>query len=162
MSCGSEADNHAIVGALQVEEARRREAGEPPSPPPHIVTSVIEHPAVIECLKALEAVGRVAVTWLGVDESGRVSATEVATAVTTKTVLVTIMHSNNEVGSLQPIGEIVRLLRTCSLRPDVLVHTVSPKSGAGLKLASLAQPPAPRPCRGRQPSPTPHRRSARL
>ena len=52
-------DNHAIFGALQLEEARRRAAGDPASPPPHIVSSVIEHPAVIECLKALEAAGRV-------------------------------------------------------------------------------------------------------
>ena len=104
MSCGSEADNHAIMGALMLEEARRREAKEPAMPLPHVVSSLIEHHAVIECLKALEATGRVTVTWLGVDAGGRVAPKEVAAAVKTNTVLVTIMHSNNEVGALQPVA----------------------------------------------------------
>lgn len=98
------------------------------------MTSAIEHPAIVECLNALQAAGRVDVTWVGVDSTGRVAAREVAAAVRSSTVLVTVMHSNNEVGTVQPIAEICRLIRTCSLKPDVLIHTDAAQSVGKLPL----------------------------
>ena len=80
-SCGSEADNHAIYGALAAEEARRR-AGATSKKLPHVVTSNIEHPAIEECLKVLEAEGRLRATYVPCDGEGRVGADAVAAAVT--------------------------------------------------------------------------------
>ena len=97
--CGSEADNHAILGVIEDDEARRRREG-PASAGgslPHVVTSNVEHPAVTECLEALKAAGRLEVTYVPVDREGRVEASAVAAAVTPRTLLVTVMHSNNEV-----------------------------------------------------------------
>lgn len=94
-ACGSESDNHAIVGALEAAEAARR-AGTATGLP-HFVASNIEHPAIIECLEALRRVGRLEVTYVAADGEGRVSADGVVRALTPQTVLVSIMHSNNEV-----------------------------------------------------------------
>ncbi len=127
-ACGSEADNHAIVGALELEEARRRAA--PPSaassPPPHVVISAIEHPAVDKCVAALEATGRLTATRVAVDAEGLVDAADVAAAVTERTILVSVMHSNNEVGSVQPIARIAAAARAAC--PGVLVHTDAAQS----------------------------------
>lgn len=67
------------------------------SPVQHVVSSAIEHPAITKCLDHLAAEGRVEVTYVGVDEEGRVSAEEVVEAFRPETALVTVMHSNNEV-----------------------------------------------------------------
>ena len=157
LSCGSEADNHAIVGPLQLEEGRRRAAHGTGAelPLPHAVSSVIEHPAVVECLAILEAVGRLRVTRVGVDFEGRVSAAEVAAAVTPETVIVTIMHSNNEVGSLQPIEEIVRLIRSGSTNPDVLIHTDAAQS-VGKVCCTILHP-----MQATHPQDVPHKHSTR-
>ena len=99
--CGSEADNHAILGVIEDHEARQRQRGRGGGAPlPHVVTSNIEHPAITECLEALRAAGRLEVSYVPVDEEGRVAAAAVAAALTEHTVLVTVMHSNNEVGEL--------------------------------------------------------------
>lgn len=66
-------------------------------PVQHVVSSAIEHPAITKCLDHLAAEGKVEVTYVGVDEEGRVSAEEVVGAFRPETALVTIMHSNNEV-----------------------------------------------------------------
>ena len=127
--CGSEADNHAIIGAVEMEEARRRAAGggkAGDAPLPHVVTTNIEHPAIERCLEHLQAAGRVEVTYVPVDDEGRVSASAVGAAVTPNTVLITVMHSNNEVGSVQPIADIVAAAR--NVNPDVLVHTDAAQS----------------------------------
>jgi len=91
-SGGSESDNHAIVGVVEA-----RGGG-------HVVTSVVEHPAVLEPLRALEAAGRIRLTVVGVDGSGRVDPEEVIAALCPDTVLVTVMLANNEVGTLQPVA----------------------------------------------------------
>jgi cysteine desulfurase len=97
--CGSEADNHAILGVIEDYEARQRQGGRGGGAPlPHVVTSNIEHPAITECLEALRAAGRLEVSYVPVDEEGRVAAAAVAAALTEHTVLVTVMLSNNEVG----------------------------------------------------------------
>lgn len=71
----------------------------PENPPPlqHVVSSVIEHPAITKCLDHLAAEDRVEVTYVGVDGEGRVSVEEVVGALRPDTALVTVMHSNNEV-----------------------------------------------------------------
>src|SRR4029077_4394152 len=84
----------------------------------HIITAVTEHKAVIDPCKRLERDGY-QVTFLPVDKEGRVSAEQVAAALTDKTILVTIMAANNEIGTLQPIGAIGKL---CKQR-GVLFHT---------------------------------------
>lgn len=93
------------------------------NPDPHIVTSTIEHPSVLKTLDYLEKQGRVRVTRVGVDRHGMVSPAEVLAAVTPQTVLVSIMHSNNEVGTLQPIHEI-----GAALPADVPLHTDAAQS----------------------------------
>ena len=126
-ACGSEADNHAVVGALQIEEHRRRVAGQDHKLPlPHVVISAIEHPAIDKCVQALEAAGRISATRVPVDTEGCVSPGDVAAAVTDHTILVSVMHSNNEVGSIQPIASIAAAAR--SICPGVLVHTDAAQS----------------------------------
>jgi len=94
-SGGSEANNLAIKGYF----FRNRHMGN------HIITSKIEHPAIMNPCKFLEQMGA-RVTYVGVDRYGRVSPEEIERAITKDTILITIMHSNNEVGTLQPIRDI--------------------------------------------------------
>jgi len=89
----------------------------------HIITSRIEHPAVLEPCRYLEKQGH-AVTYLPVDSFGMVSPDDLAKAISLKTVLVTIMHSNNEVGTLQPIQELSRIAAS----RNVLFHTDAAQS----------------------------------
>ena len=120
-ACGSESDNHAIVGALEAEEARRLAAGEGDGLRlPQVVTSNIEHPAIEQCLEALQKAGRLEVVYVPCDGEGRVSADAVAAACTPSTILVTVMHSNNEVGSVLPVAEIARAVK--AQFPSVLVQ----------------------------------------
>ena len=99
-SGGTEADNLSIRGVLGASERPRK----------HIVTSTIEHHAVLNTCQALEAEG-VAVTYVSVDPGGVVNPEDVRRALTPDTVLITIMHANNELGTLQPIAEIAALAR---------------------------------------------------
>lgn len=94
-SCGSESDNLAIIGAATANARRGK----------HLITTQIEHPAVIESMRFLEAHG-FEVTYLPVDANGIVTAQQVADAVREDTVLVSIMHVNNEIGSVMPVAEI--------------------------------------------------------
>jgi cysteine desulfurase len=105
-SC-TEASNIAILGAARAQPIRR-----------HLITSAVEHPAVIEPMRQLEREG-FELTVVGVDEFGRVNAGEVAAAIRDDTGLVSIMAANNEVGTTQPIGEIGAV---CEAR-GVLFHT---------------------------------------
>ncbi|MBR2930693.1 MAG: cysteine desulfurase NifS [Clostridia bacterium] len=98
-SCGTESDNWAIKGAAY----RMRKKGRD-----HIVTTKIEHHAVLNTCAALEAEG-FSVTYVGVDEQGRVLLDELREAVTERTALVSVMYANNEIGTLQPIDEVVRI-----------------------------------------------------
>ncbi len=104
---GTESDNFAIFGTFEASPGRDE-----------FVTSAIEHPAVIEAAKALEARG-VKVTYLPVDAYGTVDLDELRSALTPKTALVSIMHANNEIGTIQPIADIVRIAR----ERGVAVHT---------------------------------------
>ena len=98
-SCGTESDNWAIKGAAKRLRAKGRD---------HIVTSAIEHHAVLNACAALEREG-FSVTYVGVDADGVVKLDELREAVTDKTALVAIMYANNEVGTLQPISEIAEI-----------------------------------------------------
>ena len=98
-SCGTESDNWAIRGAAM----RMKSKGKT-----HIVTSKIEHHAVLHTCEALEREG-FDVTYVGVDADGIVDLDELRSAVTEKTALVAIMYANNEVGTIEPIEEIVEI-----------------------------------------------------
>jgi cysteine desulfurase len=99
-SGGTEADNFAIKGVAFANEGRGN----------HIITSSIEHHAVIETCQFLSR-RRFRVTRLPVDEYGLVTPDDVRRAVTSKTILVSVMQANNEMGSIQPIAEIGRITR---------------------------------------------------
>ena len=109
-SGGTEADNAAIRGVAAARAGDGR----------HIITSAIEHHAVLEPLEALEREGW-EVTILPVDGEGFVDPGAVQAAVRDDTVLVTIMAANNEVGTLQPLAEIARAVK--ERNPETLVHT---------------------------------------
>lgn len=106
-SGGSESNNTAIRGVV----AARGEG--------HVVTSAVEHPAVLEVVRALEREGRISLTVVGVDRCGRVDPTEIARSLRSDTVLVTLMLANNEVGTLQPVAEIAELCRS----RGIVLHT---------------------------------------
>ena len=116
---GSEADNLAIKG---IAYAQRRRGN-------HIITSAIEHHAVLHTCQRLEQEGYT-VTYLPVDEHGMVSPADVEAAITDQTALVTIMYANNEVGTIQPIAEIGRICRA----HRVPFHTDAVKAGGLLDL----------------------------
>lgn len=99
-SGGSEANNLALKGVFFASRRARR----------HIVTTRVEHPAVVEPCRFLERFGAT-VTWLPVDRFGRVDPDDLRRALTRDTILVSIMHANNEVGTLQPIDACARVAR---------------------------------------------------
>jgi cysteine desulfurase len=99
-SGGTESINHAVKGVAFANESKGK----------HIVTSNIEHNAVLRTLRALKLMDY-RVTSVPVDEYGRVNPTDVAEAIRDDTILVTIMHSNNEIGTIQPIAEIAQITR---------------------------------------------------
>ena len=105
---GTEADNQALVGT---SVARERKGN-------HIITSAIEHHAVLHTAEFLQNRG-LAVTYLPVDSTGMVDPADVRAAITKSTILVSIMHANNEIGTVQPIEEIGAI---CKER-EVLLHT---------------------------------------
>ncbi len=107
-SGGTESVNHAIKGVALANEDRGK----------HIITSNIEHNAVIRSLRRLKSAG-FAVTSLPVDSSGRVKPRDVSDAITKDTILVSVMHSNNETGTIQPIEEIGAITR----EKKVIFHT---------------------------------------
>lgn len=111
---GSESDNLAIRGAALA----LRHRGD------HIITQVTEHPAVLNTCRALAQLHGFRVTYVPVDQTGRVNPQDIEAAIDEKTVLVTIMHANNETGTLQPITEIAQIAR----RHGILMHTDAAQS----------------------------------
>jgi cysteine desulfurase len=112
-SGGSESNNHALKGVFFTNRKPRA----------HIITTQIEHPAICSPCRFLECLGA-AVTYLPVDGFGRVDPDEVRRAITPHTVLVSIMHANNEVGTIQPISDISRITR----ERGILFHTDAAQS----------------------------------
>ncbi len=107
-SCGTEADNTAIRSALAAQPDKR-----------HIVTTRVEHPAVLSLCKFLERSQGYRVTYLGVDSEGRLNMQELADSLTADTAIVSIMWANNETRVLIPIPEIAKLARA----RGILMHT---------------------------------------
>ena len=112
-SGGTESNNHAIKGVFDAYGKIGN----------HIITSQIEHPAILEVCHYLEKKGT-EVTYLPVDGKGLVSVSAVEAAVTARTILITIMHANNEVGTIQPIAEIARIAKA----QGILLHTDAAQS----------------------------------
>lgn len=100
VSGGTEADNLAILGTVRASTRNAR----------HVITSSIEHPAVLNTCAQLEREG-VEVTYLAVGSSGVVDPEDVRRALRPETVLISIMHANNEIGTIQPVGEIAAIAR---------------------------------------------------
>jgi cysteine desulfurase len=113
-SGGSESDNQAIKGIAFAH----RERGN------HLITSQIEHPAVLNTCRYLEARHGFRITYLPVDGDGLVDPAAVEAAITPQTILITIMHANNEVGTLEPIAEIGRLAH----QHGIALHTDAAQS----------------------------------
>lgn len=109
-SCGTEGDNWAVAAA--VDHGRRRGR--------HIITTAIEHAAVLEPIKALEWKGYT-VARLKPDRQGRIRPEELAAALGEETVLVSVMLVNNELGTIQPVAECARMVK--AFCPDILFHT---------------------------------------
>ncbi len=100
-SGATESDNLAIKGALEMY----KEKGD------HIITSSTEHRAVIDTAKALEAKGKATVTYLPVDKFGMVNPEDVRKAITDKTVLISVMLANNEIGTINPVKDIGKIAK---------------------------------------------------
>jgi cysteine desulfurase len=101
MGCGTEADNFAVKGIAHRYRKRGR----------HIIISPVEHPAVHEAVMFLRKEGGYDVTMVPVDDVGAVSVADVEAAMRDDTILVSVMHGNNEIGTINPIGEIGALCR---------------------------------------------------
>jgi len=112
-SGGTESNNHAIksIGGSRFSRGA------------HIITSIVEHPAVLEVCRYMERHG-FSVTRLPVDRFGMVDPADVAAAITPETVMISIMHANNEVGTIQPIAEIAGIAKG----KGILVHTDAAQS----------------------------------
>ena len=108
-SGGTEADNLAIIGAAL---ANKRNGN-------HLITSVIEHPAVLEAMDYLEEQG-FEITYLPVNKMGRIESNQLKQALREDTILVSIMHTNNEIGSIQPIAELGEIIK--EYNPSILFH----------------------------------------
>ncbi len=108
-SGGTESDNLAIIGAARANNRQGK----------HLITTQIEHPAVLQTMRYLESEGYT-VTYLPVDKSGRIRLEDLEKAITPETILVSIMHTNNEIGSLQPIAEAGALIKR--INPKTLFH----------------------------------------
>ncbi len=100
-SGATESDNLAIKGVVEFYKDKGN----------HVITCVTEHKAVLDSCRALERAGKATVTYLPVDRYGMVDPDDVRKAITDKTVLITIMYANNEIGTIHPVGEIGRLAK---------------------------------------------------
>jgi cysteine desulfurase len=112
-SGGSEANNYAIKGVYYALRGKSN----------HIITSQIEHPAVSKPCEFLRKQGA-AVSYIGVDSNGRVSPEEIERLITDGTILISIMHANNETGVIQPINEISKIAK----KYNILFHTDAAQS----------------------------------
>lgn len=108
-SGGTESNNTIIRGIANLNKKRKN----------HIISTVIEHPSVLNTLKDLELEG-FEITYLNVDENGKIDLNELKESIKPSTCLITIMHVNNEIGSIQPIAEIGKYLKT--LDEKVYLH----------------------------------------
>ena len=122
-SCGTESDNISIVGSLLANEGK------------HIITSKIEHHAVLYTCQNLEKKGY-KVDYISVNKSGRINLEELNNKITDDTVIVSIMHANNEIGVIEPIEEISKILeeKNKNRKNKILLHTDAVQTAGKLKL----------------------------
>ena len=118
-SCGSESDNLALKGIAYANKHRGR----------HIITSKIEHPAVLNTCKTLERQG-FNVTYLNVDRNGFVSLEELENSIRVDTILISIMYANNEIGTIQQIEKIARIAKL----NNVYFHTDSVQAIGNIRI----------------------------
>ena len=124
-SGGTESDNHAIFGVV----AQPLLGGHSGEVSKHVITTPIEHEAVLNACQALEKAG-VCVTYLPTDREGLIDLKELRRAIKPETVLITIMHANNELGTVQPLEEIGRI----AAESDVYFHTDAVQSAGKLPI----------------------------
>jgi cysteine desulfurase len=120
---GTESDNLAIKGAAYLNKEKRTTKG------PHIITSTIEHPGVLETCRHLETQG-FQVKYLSVDKHGIVNPDELQKSISKNTFLITIMYANNEIGTIQPIEEIGNIAH----EHDIIFHTDAVQAVAKLPI----------------------------
>lgn len=108
-SGGTESDNMALIGCAMANMRRGR----------HLITTRIEHPAILQTMRYLETQG-FRVTYLPVDKTGRIRLEDLQKAICQDTILVSVMFVNNEIGSLQPIAEAGALIKR--MNPNILFH----------------------------------------
>lgn len=118
-ACGSESDNLAIKGVAYANKEKGN----------HIITTKIEHPAVLNTCKTLEKQG-FTVTYLNVDSEGLISLDELEKSITDKTILITIMFANNEIGTIQPIKEIGEIAK----KHNIYFHTDAVQAIGNVKI----------------------------
>lgn len=108
-SCGTESDNMALRGCAYANKRKGM----------HLITTQIEHPAILRTMEELKKEG-FEITYLGVDDTGVISLKELEAAIRPDTILVSIMHVNNEIGSVQPVSEAGALIK--KINPNTLFH----------------------------------------
>jgi cysteine desulfurase len=118
-SGGTEADNLALLGIVEASRAARK----------HVITTAIEHHAVLNTCQALEKRG-VDVTYVGAGATGIVEPEEIQRAIRPETILISVMHANNEIGTIQPAGEIGRI----AAEADVYFHCDAVQSAGKLPI----------------------------
>jgi cysteine desulfurase len=124
-SGGTESDNHAIFGIVSLSFTSSASSASRP----HVITSLTEHEAVLNACQALEE-ERAAVTYLGVDRNGLIDLSDLRRALRPETALITIMHANNELGTIQPLEEIGRIAKEA----DVYFHTDAVQSAGKIPI----------------------------
>ena len=112
-SGGTESNNHALKGMANALKDKGR----------HIITTTIEHPAILEVCKSLESSG-FDTTYVDVDQTGMVNVDDIRDAICKETILISVMHANNEVGTIQPISDIAALARA----HGIAMHTDAAQS----------------------------------
>lgn len=110
-SCGSESDNMALKGMAMLQKSKGTGKN-------HIITSKIEHPAILNSCHTLEKLG-FKITYLDVDKEGFVNLDTLINSITDKTFLISVMYANNEIGTIQPIGKIAKIAKA----HNIVFHT---------------------------------------
>lgn len=119
VGCGSEADNTALKGIAYANSKKGN----------HIITTKIEHPAILETCKFLETQG-FDITYLNVDEQGFINLNELRNSITDKTILISIMFANNEIGTIEPIEDIAQIAKS----QNIIFHTDSVQAVGNIKI----------------------------
>ena len=116
-SCGTESDNSVLVACVDAFTARQKNSGN--TRKPHIITSAIEHPAILRTCEYLQKIREVNVTYIKPDEKGFIDPAQVEEAITADTVLISIMFANNETGTIEPVKEIGQVAK----KHGIFFHT---------------------------------------